>query len=72
MEKLKLGDARVSASALSVVNNIEGQEPEQEPGQQPQSHFRLESPFSVSGASNYVSTHGMAVARSKGNVDSRD
>jgi pentatricopeptide repeat protein len=37
MEKLKLGDARASASATSVGNNVEGQQPEHELGQPPQS-----------------------------------
>ncbi|KAM0900931.1 hypothetical protein ACQ4PT_020318 [Festuca glaucescens] len=40
MEKLKLGDARASASAsasASAGNNVEGQQPEHEPGQPPQS-----------------------------------
>uniref|UniRef100_A0ACD5YMY3 Uncharacterized protein n=1 Tax=Avena sativa TaxID=4498 RepID=A0ACD5YMY3_AVESA len=36
MEKLKLGEARASASA-SVGNNVEGQQPGHEPGQSPQS-----------------------------------
>jgi hypothetical protein len=80
MEKLKLGDARVSASVLSMVNNIKGQQPEHEYGQQPehkpeqhpQSRFLLESPFSAAGPSDYVSTHGTLVSRSKGNGDSHD
>jgi pentatricopeptide repeat protein len=38
MEKLKLGDARASASAPAPSgNNAEGQQPEREPGQPPQS-----------------------------------
>jgi hypothetical protein len=61
MEKLKLGGARVSASVLSMVNNIKGQQPEHECGQQPehepvqhpQSRFLLGSPFSAAGPSDY-------------------
>jgi hypothetical protein len=45
MEKLKLGDARVSASVLSMVNNIMGQQPEHECGQQPE-HELGQHPFS--------------------------